>query len=317
MAEQLDQYMRYRKNLGYAQNPLKPHLLCFDRYLKKQNVNWNHLKAPFFLRLSRQISTHPNTVNDILSNLRGFFQFLVRKGELDENPLKDIPRLPKRYFVPFVFSDRQTEALLRAVCRNIRQKEKYFLLDMAKYVSIVMLARCGMRINEPLRLRLCHYRKQEATVYIERTKFRKDRLIPIPQCVAAEIENYLAVRNIVYSNDQNPFLLAGRGDAPLKDQDIRIAFHRAVKDIGIDRAKQLIGNISFGAPVPHSLRHSFAINTLNKIRARGESVKCALPVLATYMGHRKYQYTGAYLKVKDATQLSGLIEFAKSQSVVK
>jgi len=36
-------------------------------------------------------------------------------------------------------------------------------------------------------------------------------------------------------------------------------------------------------------------------------------VLAAYMGHRKYQYTGAYLKVKDAKHLSGLIEFARSQ----
>lgn len=317
MAEQLDQYMLYRKNLGYAKNPLKPHLLSFDRYLQKQKVSWNQLQAPFFLQLRRQISTHPNIVNDILSDIRGFFQFLVRKGELDENPLKYIPRLPKRYFVPFVFSQRQTEALIKVAGKNIRQKEKYFLLDMAKYVSVVMLARCGMRINEPLRLCLCHYRKQEATVYIERTKFRKDRLIPIPRSVVAEIENYLAVRKIFYGNDQNPFLLAGRGDAPLKDQDVRSAFHRAVKDIGIDRPKQLIGNVTFGAPVPHSLRHSFAINTLNKIKARGESVKHALPVLATYMGHRKYQYTGAYLKVKDAKQLSGLIEFAKSQSVVK
>jgi hypothetical protein len=31
------------------------------------------------------------------------------------------------------------------------------------------------------------------------------------------------------------------------------------------------------------------------------------------MGHRKYQYTGAYLKVNHAHDRSGLIEFAKSQ----
>ena len=105
MANQLDQYLIYRKNLGYTQMKIKWNLLSFDRYLKKQNVNWNQLQAPFFLRLRRQISTHPNIVNDILSDLRGFFQFLVRKGDLDENPLKDIPRLPKRYFVPFIFSD--------------------------------------------------------------------------------------------------------------------------------------------------------------------------------------------------------------------
>jgi site-specific recombinase XerD len=61
-----------------------------------------------------------------------------------------------------------------------------------------------------------------------------------------------------------------------------------------------MGNMTFGSPVPHSLRHSFAINTLNRIKARGISPRQALPVLAAYMGHRKYQYTAAYLKVKDA-----------------
>jgi len=38
-----------------------------------------------------------------------------------------------------------------------------------------------------------------------------------------------------------------------------------------------------------------------------------LPVLAAYMGHCKYQYTGAYLKVLSADHRQGLIEFAKSQ----
>ncbi len=188
---------------------------------------------------------------------------------------------------------------------------------MAIYVAIVMLVRCGMRINEPLHLLRWHYRKKEATVYIKRTKFRKDRLIPVPKTVLAQIESYLATRRILSGNDQNPYLLAGRGHAPVKDQDIRSAFHRAVGEMGLYRPKQLIGNVTFGAPVPHSLRHSFAINTLNKIKARGESPQHALPVLATYMGHRKYQYTGAYLKVKDAKHRSGLIEFVKSRAVVK
>ena len=31
------------------------------------------------------------------------------------------------------------------------------------------------------------------------------------------------------------------------------------------------------------------------------------------LGHRKYQYTGAYLKVRDAHHRAGLIEFARSQ----
>ena len=141
---------------------------------------------------------------------------------------------------------------------------------MAIYVAIVMLAGCGLRINEPLHLHRCHYRKEEGTVYIERTKFRKDRLIPLPKTVLTEIESYLSARRILCGNDQNPYLLAGRGHAPLKDQDVRRAFHRAVRQMGLYPPKQVIGNVTFGAPVPHSLRHSFAINTLNTIKARGQ-----------------------------------------------
>jgi integrase/recombinase XerD len=108
-------------------------------------------------------------------------------------------------------------------------------------------------------------------------------------------------------------LLAGRENRPLNDIHIRAVFHRAVETIGIDHPRKIIGNLTFGAPVPHSLRHSFAINTLNRIRAQGKSAQQALPVLAAYLGHRKYQYSAAYLKVKSADDLVGLIAFTKSQ----
>jgi len=94
---------------------------------------------------------------------------------------------------------------------------------------------------------------------------------------------------------------------------VRYVFHRAVAAIGIREQRQIIGDMTFGKPVPHSLRHSFAINTLTQIKTRGQNPQHALPVLAAYMGHRKYQYTGAYLKVNHARDRRGLIEFAKSQ----
>jgi integrase/recombinase XerD len=313
MASQLQQYAGYRLALGYAQKGIKPSLLAFDRYLLEQNATWDQLQPAFFLQLRAKISDHPNTVNTILSGIRSFFQFLVRQGICEHNPLTDIPPLPERYFVPFVFSPAQTDLLLEAVCKTIRKSEKHLLFDMAIYLTTAMLARCGMRINEPLRLQKDHYRADEGSVYIQRTKFRKDRLIPVPKAVLAQIENYLATRRALCPEDQNPYLLAGKRLGPIKDYHIRNNFYRAVKDIGISRPKQVIGNITFGKPLPHSLRHGFAINTLNQIKARGNCPQQALPVLATYMGHRKYQYTAAYLKVKDAKDIPGLIAFTKSQ----
>ena len=314
MAPYLAEYAAYRKQLGYAKKAIHPPLWAFDRYLKKCEATWEQLNPSFFLELRANICSHPNSANRMLSNLRGFFDFLVRRQVLADNPLKDIPPMTERYFVPFVFTSEQTDQLLKNVCNNIRRCPNHFLFDMAIYLAVVLLARCGMRINEPLRLCRHHYRPDEGSVYIERTKFRKDRLIPLPKAVLDELANYLAARKALGSIDQNPYLLAGRKNRRLYDYHVRSVFHQAVKKIGLCKAKRTMGNITFGSPVPHSLRHSFAINILNRVKKRGISPQKALPIMAAYMGHRKYRYTAAYLKVQDAGDLAGLIAFTQSQS---
>ncbi len=76
------------------------------------------------------------------------------------------------------------------------------------------------------------------------------------------------------------------------DARLRFIFHRAVHDIGIDRPRQVIGHMIFASPTPHSLRHSFAVNTLKRVKERGDCPQHALPVLAVYMGHRVFQCGG-------------------------
>ena len=61
----------------------------------------------------------------------------------------------------------------------------------------------------------------------------------------------------------------------------------------------MIGNTVFSSPTPHSLRHSFAVNTLKCVKERGRSAQNALPVLAAYMGHSEYKHTIKYLKFLD------------------
>jgi integrase len=313
MAPRLEQFAAYRNQLGYEPSAIRSVLLDFDRYLQKHAAAPSQLTPAFFLELRATIHEDPNTVNRLLSGLRALFAFLVRRGDYAANPLDDIPARGQRYFVPFVFSSQQTDQLLQAVCRSIRHLPRYFLFDLALYLAVLLMARCGMRISEPLRLRLDHYRADEGTLYIEKTKFRKDRLIPLPAAAKKEIDDYLKLRNLFAAQDQNPYLLAGKQRRGLEDYHVRNTFHRAVQVIGIHQRRQIIGDITFGKPVPHSLRHSFAINTLTQLKARGQNPQHALPVLAAYMGHRKYQYTGAYLKVSHAQDRSGLIEFAKSQ----
>ena len=313
MAPTLEEYVAYRKNLGCAKRWLRFSLFLFDQYVKEKEKEERVLPPSFFLELRKDLKQDPKTINLVLSALRGFFQFLVRQDRYEHNPLQDIPPLPTRFFIPFVFSPQQIDQLLAVICKQIRKNKKHFLIDLAVYQAILLLARCGMRISEPLRLLRNHYRREEGTIYIEKTKFKKDRLIPVPKDVLIEIEQYLVVRNSLISDDQNPYLLAGRNQKALTMDQIYAAFHQAIKDIGLDQPRQIIADMTFGSPTPHSLRHSFAINTLKRLTDEGKGPQHALPVLAAFMGHRKYHYTGAYLKVSDPKDVQGLIDFAKSQ----
>jgi site-specific recombinase XerD len=312
LAPLFQEYCLHREGLGYNKRSHRGYLLSFDRYLKKEKADWSCLQPAFFLALRADLHMESRSANRILSTVRVFFQFLVRRGYVTENPLQDIPSLRENIIIPFLFSPEQIEQLLCAVCTHLRREEKNFLLDLALYMTILLMARCGLRISEPLRLLRHHYRRDEGTIHIEKTKFKKDRLIPIPQSAITAIENYLCVRRTLSPRDQNPYLLAGRQQRPLRDEQVRSLFRQTVKEIGLDQPRRVIGHVNFSHPTPHSLRHSFAVNTLIAIKERGESAHHALPILAAYMGHSEYKHTTKYLKVIDAATRQGLADFVSA-----
>jgi integrase len=310
LAPQLSEYLDYRRALGYSVGPARSFLLIFDRYLKETQADWSCFEPAFFLEMSPRLHMESRTLNRIVSTLRVFFRFLVRRGYLAENPLKNIPPLKENIIIPFVFSPEHIDHFLGIISGRIRKTKGWFLNDFALYLALVLLARCGMRISEPLKLKLQNFRSDDLTISIERTKFKKDRLIPVPKAVATEIENYLSVRKTLRPNDKNPYLLAGRREKPLTGYQVRYLFHKTLKRMGLIQPRRVIGNVNFSGPVPHSLRHSFAVNTLLRVKNRGESAQNALPVLAVYMGHSDYKHTSVYLRVADALTRQNLLDFS-------
>ena len=313
LAPQLQQYVSYRHNLGYSMKASLSHLKTFDRYLMQKQAQPVLLQPSFFIRMQTDLKIEARSANNIIASVRVFFNYLVRTGAYSQNPLKDIAYLPENDIMPYIFSPEQVEHLLSAVSRRIRNRSpRFFLKDLSGYMAIVLLARCGLRIGEPLRLKLNHYRFEQKTIYIEKTKFKKDRLIPLPQSVAKELENYLAVRHGLLADVNSKYLLVNATGTGLNDHRVRTVFHRAVNDIGLTQPRQIIGNMNISYPTPHSLRHSFAVNTLNDVKKRGGSANNALPVLAAYMGHSEYKHTIKYLKFIDAQQRLGVANFVRS-----
>jgi integrase len=310
LAPLLEKYVTYRHNLGYAMKASLSHLKTFDRYLMQKQRQQILLQPSFFMGMQADLKIEARSVNNIIASVRVFFNYLVRTGAYSQNPLKDIAYLPENDIMPYIFSPKQINHLLSAVSRRIRNRSRrIYLKDLSGYMAIVLLARCGLRIGEPLRLKLNHYRFDDKTIYIEKTKFKKDRLIPLPHAVAKEVENYLAARQRLLADVDSKYLLANSTARGLNDNRVRTVFHRAVSDIGLEQPRQVIGNLNISPPEPHSLRHSFAVNTLNRVKKRGGSAQNALPVLAAYMGHSEYKHTIKYLKFIDAQQRLGLVNF--------
>ncbi|MDY0223321.1 MAG: tyrosine-type recombinase/integrase [Desulfobacterium sp.] len=310
LSEELEAFIAYRKGLGYSDKQIRSPLRTFDKYIRRQPDHSSIWNPHFYIDFRDELGLEPSTVNTTLYAVRCFFEYLRRKQNNLNNPLKDVPGLPQRAFIPFVFSPEQIEFLLDVVCGRIRRKKRMFLKDLSEYLVVLLLARCGLRINEPLRLKLEHYRPDEKTIYIEKTKFKKDRLIPIPIPVAQQIDNYLSSRATLIEHDINPYLFIGGPQKRLGDNRIRFIFHDAVSQIGINSPRKVIGDTVFGKPTPHSLRHSFAINTLKSAIARKQSPQNVLPVLAAYMGHVEYRHTMKYLRVVDAKSRTSLLNFA-------
>ena len=307
----MEKYLEYRESLGYSIKAMDS-LRRLDRYLVTKNVTMLKTLTPlFFLQMRADLAINQNTINKVIYALRGFFQYLIRIEFCQYNPLAGIPRFKENNIIPFIFSDQETEHLLEAAWRQVRrEKQDIFLKDMSCCLALQLLARCGLRISEPLRLKHKDFRADERTIYIRKTKFRKDRLIPIPVDVARHLSDYLSLRNtLLPADNQNPYLLVSDPFKELHNQQVRNLFHQTVREIGLAQPKRVIGNTNISAPTPHSLRHSFAVNTLRRVKERGDSPQNALSVLAVYMGHKKYTYTIYYLKLIDADQRRNLVDF--------
>ena len=146
MAPRLDEFLPYRRRLGYKMKSFRSHLHAFDRYLREQESKEKLLDPSFFLEMRSNLKKQPSSVNDMLSAVRAFFKFMLRRGYYEQNPVADIPYLKENIIVPFVFPPEQTDQLLVAVCKRFHPTEKRFLTNLAIYMAILLMARCALRI---------------------------------------------------------------------------------------------------------------------------------------------------------------------------
>lgn len=310
LAGQMEDFIQYRLRLGYSDRMLIYSLNLLDRHVIEQEAVRASFDTQFFIRFRAGLDYETRSINMVFRMLKMFFNYLIRVEDTQDNPLLEIAELKENQTIPFIFSPEETDLLLNTLTRLIRTTRAYYLDDFSIYIAFLLMARCGMRISETLNLQRANYRAEEKTIYIEKTKFKKDRLIPIPETVACEINNLMSVRRVLIESDNNPLLLVRRDQTGFSWMSLNRRFKKALNQLHFNESRKIIGSTNFSGPTHHSLRHSFAVNTLKRIKQQGKSAQNALPVLAAYMGHSEYKYTTKYLRVLDAEHRHQMLDFS-------
>ena len=215
-----------------------------------------------FLRAS---ATTPRTRARKLSSLRTFARYLLRIGELDDDPTDGLQSPYRRRSLPKALSEKQTESLLDA-----EPATRSPLRDRA---LVETLYGAGLRSAETVGLDLADVDFNESTLRV-RGKGSKERIVFFGRTCAAALKDYLAGERQTHNS---ALFLNARG-ARLSTRSVQEIVKRWA------RAAGLPAEVS-----PHTLRHSFATHLLDH--------EADLKTVQQLLGHESLATTQIYTHV--------------------
>lgn len=190
--------------------------------------------------------------------LRTFYKFLLRHGEAETSPIKNLslPKVEKR--LPKFLTADQMLALLKAPMKPLDSPKKKGpgrpIAAKVCYRDVAILETiysCGLRISELCGLNAEDIDWGEQIVRV-RGKGKKERLVPIGAPAFEAIKAYWSLLEQPPAGNA-PVFLAEKGKAsPLKPRILQSRLKKYLITAGLD--SQL---------TPHKLRHSYATHLLD------------------------------------------------------
>lgn len=269
--------------------------------LQVRSVGTSEQKFTAWLtHLARDLDVSAVTQNQAFNALRFFYTHGLGQ------PLGDVSalRAKRRQHERMAPSREQVQALRAALVDQPHTPAR---------LLFELLYGCGLRVSEPIELRVRDILFAESQLIIRDAKGAKDRRVPIPCCLMAPLRRQLARARQVWEWDRahHPavgvplpnrlakkypsaprqwtwfwlFPAPGHCDHPRTGE--RVRYH--LLDVNIQRAVKTaaIKTGLHGLVTPHCLRHAYATHQLQA----GEDLK----TIQTVMGHVSMETTAGYL----------------------
>jgi integrase/recombinase XerC len=182
------------------------------------------------------------SINRKIATLRTFFKFLIRRGDIQTNPMGTIKMIKVSKKLPQFIRESDMQGLWEA-----NPSEASTFEDIRDQLILYLLYGTGIRLAELISLQKNHINLHLGTIRVL-GKRNKERIIPIPQVIADWILRYQSLCPFEHTH----LLLTDKGEKlyPMFVQRL---------------VKKQLGNISTLEKLsPHVLRHTYATHLLNR-----------------------------------------------------
>jgi integrase len=299
MVEQIEEYLAFRRRLGYALVADGKELMLFARYADKTGH-----QGPVTTSLATQWArlpkgAHPSYWARRLHAVRQFARYASLYDETTEIPPADTFGSMKRRRMPHIYSSEQITDLLQAASRL---EPRDGLRPRTYFTLFGLLLSTGLRISEALVLTLETVDLENGVLLIQQTKFRKDRLVPVYPSTLQRLRRYhCATEDYRAKSQVGAFFLEENG-RPLNYRGVLYRFMQLRKELGW-------GTSPAGRrPRLHDIRHTFAVQRLLQWYREGHSIDEYILYLSAYLGHSCVSDTYWYL-----TAVPELMELASER----
>lgn len=289
----IDDFIHEKELRGYKATQLKWILLEFDKFFMQTSKKELFISSGDVKNwAATRTCDRPNTLYQKYCAMADFCHYMCLLGYECY-----IPRRPKKCFAnyaPTIFTHEQIRTIFN-VCDNLIMKEHHAQSIMIIMPALIrILYSTGIRISEALSVLNKDVDFERRVIVLNNTKNRCQRLAPVNETLEQVLRQYISYRNRIptpgVANPDSHLFVSATG-RPCSRRTVLTYFHRIIEECGIPRRCDQRG------PMVHEIRHSAAVHSLIKQAQDGVDMYCSLPLLATFMGHKKVLDTETYVRL--------------------
>jgi integrase len=297
MLKYVQDYLNYRRALGYRLIVDERHLRAFCRFASKHGYRGS-LKRSWvdeFVYEPKDVKPAYYTVRFRI--LRDFAKYWSNYDEHVEVPYSNPGYKGYSRIEPHIYTDEETQILM-AAARHAHVDQG---IPGETYATIIGLMACsGIRTGEAASLLKSDVDWDHNLLHIRQSKGRPMRLVPLHGTAMAALDSYAELRDQYFAGSKNDHFFLNKYGNTLTGRAIHETFYHIRFRSGI------VISLRNRVPRLYDFRHTFACNCLIRWLREGVDMSRSIHNLATYLGHESLDETYWYFSgVPELLELVG------------